>query len=316
MPSAALEVGQRDDQRARVDRREQHPEARAATAPTTCSARGRRRRRGGGGGGRWLRRTLPEAYNLFLTSTSTWLAAARATGPTSRPPATSTAPAAAVSVRRSLSIAAPKSSAPERQQQRQQRHLQRAQLAEQDRQHDEGARPTRSARGRRWRRRACGVQAALPQASAERADDQQQRARAEHRPAVEHDRVQAARATADRHVAARAGHRRDEHRRRGGQRAARRRRARGSRRTRRPGRSSATMQPEHEPRVHRLLVQQHRREQRDVERHHAEQHGGQARGHVLLGPVDQPVGERERQQPEQRRQARGRCAAGGAGAPR
>jgi hypothetical protein len=58
----------------------------------------------------------------------------------------------------------------------------------------------------------------------------------------------------------------------------------------------------HEARAKRRVGEHERTEQRRVQREHAEQHRRQPRGDVLLAPVDQSVGEREREQREDRRQ--------------
>jgi hypothetical protein len=57
--------------------------------------------------------------------------------------------------------------------------------------------------------------------------------------------------------------------------------------------------PDEQPRAQRLAGQQHGGEQRDVQRQRSEEHGRQPRRNVLLGPVDEAVGRRERQRPEQ-----------------
>ena len=62
----------------------------------------------------------------------------------------------------------------------------------------------------------------------------------------------------------------------------------------------ATQHAEHEPRAQRLLGQEDPREHGGVQGQHAEQDGREARRDVLLAPVDEPVGERERRQREHR----------------
>ena len=130
---------------------------------------------------------------------------------------------------------------------------------------------------------------------------QQEQAADQHGPPVQHHRVERARAPLLRDAA----HRRAERGERERGRAERRFVGRPEldaleERERQPG--DPDQHPHQQRGPERLVVQQHAAEQRRVERQDPEQHRGEPGRHVLLAPVDEPVGERERREREHGRE--------------
>jgi hypothetical protein len=182
----------------------------------------------------------------------------------------------------------------ERHQQVHEGHRERADVTQQDRHEHEGERrPDHSEvddRADRLHRHG-----EFAPVLADRRDDQQRRAAAEHCPAVEHDRVGRAAAQLLRHVAD--AHAEGRHSDGGGADEGELGVPAAGALGERQGQPADRHEDARDQASAERRVRQHERaEQGGVEREPAEEHRRQARGDVLLAPVDEAVREREREQ--------------------